>query len=762
MKMIPRSIPILAALLVMATAEGDWTSQCDKCKCMWSNGRKNADCKNLALSSIPTTLSAEIRDIDFSGNSFSKLWPQTFLKAKLENIHKLKLQNCGIYDMDSTAFKGLVLLIELDLSSNSISKLDRKIFRDNMKLRVLSLNNNNITVLEDGLFFNMTHLQQVFLDNNKIISISPHVFEENPALKHIALANNQIKYMDYDFTESFGKLSSLSLEGNPWVCDCRLEKFRNASLVKNLVTTGIVCHQPDRVKGREWSDNTVIFSCSPVIVEPEPNKVYEVDSGNYTLTCKVIGSPRPDIDWKTNGRIVDRDPRQSVQKYFTAREYNGNYTVSHLTIINVSYRDRGEYKCVAKNPGGEDERNVSLVVHGSDAGVFGNHSPLGNDMLLIIILSVGAIILLIIILVLVICCCKRTRRDNAVLSKNRGIHQSSEFINMDGHPEMQKALITDVNPVVKPPRQYSVPPSVTSGGTEVSEAKKMLIDEESIITGDDESRSFDFDPRLPLKSQNHLDIDYHSDHRYPPDLLSFPPRAVAQVSPAGSSASTVADTTRLPAHHGPQSPIHSPLYDTTSLYRTLPYSRSQSPFTSPLGAPIRVPRQGGYVTIPRRPRQSWSASSEPPQTTETGEPLYDNLGLRTTAQGSSVLSLNKLGTGEPTTPSPRTPRPIIYNAMTPVSLPCDPIAEHDSPPIAATLPRSASAHRALSPSADIIRQNWTRSPEQPDSRRESTASLLPTPDGKTPKIPPRPPPKPKKRTSTGPLFEDEGEDGTEV
>lgn len=34
--------------------------------------------------------------------------------------------------------------------------------------------------------------------------------------------------------------------------------------------------------------------------------------------------------------------------------------------------------------------------------------------------------------------------------------------------------------------------------------------------------------------------------------------------------------------------------------------------------------------------------------------------------------------------------------------------------------------------------------------------------GKVHKIPPQPPPKPKKRTSTGPLFEDEGEDGTEV
>lgn len=47
-----------------------------------------------------------------------------------------------------------------------------------------------------------------------------------------------------------------------------------------------------------------------------------------------------------------------------------------------------------------------------------------------------------------------------------------------------------------------------------------------------------------------------------------------------------------------------------------------------------------------------------------------------------------------------------------------------------------------------------------DTRRLSSASLASVPEGK--KVPPRPPPKPKKSVSTGPLFEDEGEDGTEV
>ncbi|ENN73764.1 hypothetical protein YQE_09633, partial [Dendroctonus ponderosae] len=129
--------------------------------------------------------------------------------------------------------------------------------------------------------------------------------------------------------------------------------------------------------------------------------------------------------------------------------------------------------------------------------------------------------------------------------------------------------MTDVNPICKPPRS-SVPASVVSGGTEVSDAKRNLLDNESVF--------------------------------------------------APSNASTIM-MDRLPPTHGLQSPMHNPIYDQLSIYKTLPYSRSHSPFT--LGIP-RFPRQGvGYVTIPRRPRQSWS-SEQPPNSEVIGEPLYDN------------------------------------------------------------------------------------------------------------------------------------------
>ncbi|KAK9703441.1 BspA type Leucine rich repeat region (6 copies) [Popillia japonica] len=748
------TLVFLASFIAVMGELPDWSSQCDRCKCKWSSGKKSADCRNASYNTIPGNLSNELRDIDFSNNPLYELKAREFASKNLSDVHKLKLLNCSLRDVNYKAFEGLSLLIELDLSDNKILKLHPDVFKSNSKLRIVFLSNNQLKTLEEGLFANKTHLQKVYLNNNLLDAIDNNVFGDNCTVTQIDLSNNMLKAMDGHFLENFSRITSLLLEGNLWNCDCHLQTFRNITLSKNLITSRTVCEDPPKLRGQAWVDHQLIFACMPEILEPNFQEAVEVTSPNYTITCKVQGVPTPDIEWVTNGRIIDRDPRQSIQKYITTKTRQGPYVWNNLTIMNFNYRDKGEYKCIAKNPGGISERNVTLLISGSmiDGAYYNQKTPLA----LIIGLVVGALVLLIVIFVLIYCCCRKTGRDNNVMAKNRSLSQSNEFVSLDGHHEMGKALITEVNPIVKPPRQQSVPASVISGGTEVSETRKML-DEDSIY-GDEESRSLDFD-RYQAKPPNNLNIDYRGESHFPPDLLPFTHRTMPQVSPAGSSASTVvADAARLPAHHGPQSPIQPPYFDA---YRTLPYSRSHSPFTSPHAPPVRIPRQGGYVTVPRRPRQSWS--SEPP-TSDIGEPLYDNLGLRTTATGSSVLSLNRIGNETPKTSTPKSSNIRPNHPLSPnmVSIPCDPIAEHDSPPTAQTLPRSISAHRALSPNNDVIRANWTRSPEPNDSRRESTASLLPTPDGKAPKIPPRPPPKPKKRTSTGPLFEDEGEDGTEV
>lgn len=194
-------------------------------------------------------------------------------------------------------------------------------------------------------------------------------------------------------------------------------------------------------------------------------------------------------------------------------------------------------------------------------------------------------------------------------------------------------------------------------------------------------------------------------------------------------------------------------------FKTLPHSRSVTPYglgpssSSSSMAPV-LPRHG-YVTIPRRPRApSWS-SGPPTSPTDVLEPVYDNLGLRTTADGSSMLSLNKSPEPAPSSmrgrPLPVTPGSSHYSAIqrsTPNILTGSPL-DRAAPEGAAEWPLKL-ADESMDGGHLLLAQ-------QQQQQQAATSNTL----GR--KVPPRPPPKPKKKSANGPtLYEDEGEDGTEV
>lgn len=252
-----------------------------------------------------------------------------------------------------------------------------------------------------------------------------------------------------------------------------------------------------------------------------------------------------------------------------------------------------------------------------------------------------------------------------------------------------------------------------------------------------------------------------------------------------------------------KSPLNSPIYHhaplgyTTTMtpagFRTLQHPRSgkaiaiatnraNSPFTpAPLLLPQTIMKQG-YVTIPRKPRTpSWAPSAnstvvdfqqqqqqqQPPTpgsptsstatNNEVADPIYDNLGMRTTASGYSTLELNKKhGSAKYSMrdrPLPATPSTPSLNggiSISNVSAAYEPIHEqHDQQSSLDTEPLyigGGSSGKSNGIKPKIINNG-----------------------GKQAKVPPRPPPKPKKKpaagnttqTSTSQLIE-EGDDGTEV
>ncbi|PSN38854.1 hypothetical protein C0J52_26349 [Blattella germanica] len=835
-------VPLLA-LLVSAWADIDWSNCPQFCKCKWVSGRKAAECTNSSLNTVPRGLSSEIQILDLSGSPLHELPKDAFHYVKLINLHKLFLKDCSIQDLHKEAFRGLAILIELDLSGNHIHTLHPGIFRENVRLRILSLSRNPIQKLEDGLFSNLTFLQTVELSGCQLSHVGRKTFVNVPNLKSLTLDGNNLTTMKVETLESLYQLSGLVLHNNPWNCDCHLQAFRDWTIARNLYAQPTACVEPPLLNGKLWSDlSSEDLACKPQILHPIPGTVIEVDGGNVTLTCQVMGNPMPDVHWVFNSRIIGNYSRRTYgdQRYVVTESTSSTRWVN-LTVTNVRSQDRGDYTCVAKSNGGVDERNVSLLVHyqRGAAGAGGGRGSMADIWPLIVGLVAGVLFLIAVILLLSYCYCRHrgtnNKNCNAKKVPSDGMLSSNGDISgYAGNSEQEKSLLTKVNPVQKPPRRHERP-SVTSAGTELTEMKCNLLDNGSVflsggsVVGSEdrlEDRSLDSLDTIPQQqSQDGLDADpaqQDTARTYPPDLLTFPSRG-SQVSPAGSTASTAPDSTRLPAQHGPQSPIHSPVYHPhPGMSGTLPYSRSASPFS-----PVVLPRQG-YVTIPRRPRvPSWSSAPTP---TPMGgdplfkfEPVYDNLGPRTTADGSSVLSLNKSLSADPANQLPASirsrplpPTPSYHNNPLPAYY--APIEEQEiqpTPAITRATPGTRGSMRRSTPNINVTpspnpspapqvassskpprpdkasdhnqgrqRDSWIarsapegaslkRREDDPgtSSKRNSlvtspTGSSIPNGHSREVKVPPKPPPKPKKKNietvTTGPLFEDEGEDGTEV
>lgn len=806
------AVLLLAGAAVHGNTEKDFTQQCNKCRCSWKSGKRNADCTNQGLDLIPDDLSSELQVLDLSNNRIGEIRGYEMMRAHQQNLHKLYIKNSTIETLHKDSFRNLTILIELDLSNNKLKRLDPGLFDDLKKLRVIMLNHNQIERIENNLFQNLRFLTKIELNDNLIYRVALHSFINVPALSQIELDYNRLQILRKETFVNLEKLTSLSLTNNPWNCSCALRNFSEFIMTNSLYRSPTTCEQPPMLKGKEWNEIDLDdFACRPQIIDNR--LIYPSDGQNATFTCKVTGLPLPKVDWLFHKRPVSKNDKRWSVTY--AVRTNGKDTnevlVSELTIVGVKPSDRGSYVCKATNPGGTDESEQFFDLTSPAPEVRPNRT---NDILWIVLFVVLAILVVLILVIMVLCCvCRKTRRfkKNSSISEN-GLMNSKMDKSADGSVldggsvimEMQKSLLTEVNPVEKPPRRSDIEATDKNDYDEGHEVKKTLLEETGFATQEDETASVALSDTAPRTRAAYVDEGGYGTTNLPPDLLAFPNTRFPQSPSIQSSMSNIHDG-RI---YATKSPLSSPIYQHSPSilgasgqvpagFRTLQHpktgrtlaiatQRSNSPFTpAPLIYPQVVMKQG-YVTIPRKPRTpSWTPSINstattaellPPTspTSNSGdlpaatEPVYDNLGLRTTASGNSTLKLNKsggkAGAGSsstysmknrplPATPGGQTALPPTHNNSTGGS-------NYESIP--------EVGGQSATPSIAGLESIYGRTTTGGSSSSRS-------------KVPPRPPPKPKKKpslvvaaatspgssglastSSTSPLFADEGEDGTEV
>jgi hypothetical protein len=671
-----RRILYILALAAVTTAQtGSFvTGPCENtpmCKCKWSMGKRTADCSNQRFDRIPTTLSPTIQALVLDGNPLRSLGKDAFKTAGLLNVQTLSLRGCAIEEVDPNAFRDLKIMTHLDLSSNNMTKIDPQTFDGNEGLKTLKLSNNPIFALKPYQFPPLSSLKTIDLSHCRLKVIERTSFKNlGASVESVMLNNNELAFIREEVFIPLINLKSITLHTNPWVCDCRLKNFRDWVVNKKLFDRSATCSEPSRLGGKKWDAVLAIeFACKPDIEMPLP-RVFGAPGVDATLSCKVTGSPVPTIRWVVNGRIVNNNTHPTPfadQTYFIMPEkisHDGVESWYNLTITNPSDHDLGKYLCVAENNGGVMEKEVILTF--DDPSSYTTGIPITDEQWHILIgASVCILILLILLAIICYCClCKKGKKKS---SKNRmdesgqggGLDSQKLLTPSNGVNGSIMAVTAGSNPIPKPPRMgdyvglpqtdlykyememQALPPrapsvvsnakqsSTSSTGSDNAARGAMTISRASF--GDHGEQHF---PDLLDHRHIYRTANASADNILSPASLMLSPQQQVQyahlVSPFQRSG-----TLPLP-HHQPHQPM--------------PFPNSQSYHVQPL--PVvhqRNPHQSrpGYVTLPRRPRAGWSVPRDTPSPSSSTmsrterEPIYDGIGPRTSADGSSRLSLNK-------------------------------------------------------------------------------------------------------------------------
>lgn len=498
---------LLTALLLLCLTEDalsrDWMQNCGNCHCHWNSGKKSADCKGKKLTKIPEDMSNEMQVVDFSQNQIPELRREEFQNAGLQNLHKIYLRNCTIQEVNRDAFKGLNILIELDMSSNQIRELHPATFAGLEKLRNVIINNNEIATLESRLFVDLPFLSRVEFNNNRLKQVQLNVF--GGPLSAISLERNQLTHLHKETFANLPKLNYLSLQGNAWNCSCELQEFRDFAIAKRLYTPPTDCREPPQLRGKLWSEvPSENFACKPRIIGSVRSFI-EAHHDNITLPCRIVGTPRPNVTWIYNKRqlnpgINDQHIRilNSVEQV-NIEQQPMQVMTSELRIYGVRTSDKGAYMCIADNRGGKAEAEFQLLVNGAYMGgsamsadglgisgaIGASTSDPHTSIFLIICVIVTTFLVLLIFLVLALFWyCRRIKtyqKDNTMMSNDGLISckldktHNSSMLEGSVIMEMQKSLLNEVNPVEKPPRRTDI--ESVDGGDDGHEIKKTLLDE---------------------------------------------------------------------------------------------------------------------------------------------------------------------------------------------------------------------------------------------------------------------------------------------
>ncbi|XP_045504933.1 leucine-rich repeat and immunoglobulin-like domain-containing nogo receptor-interacting protein 3 [Colias croceus] len=314
----------------------------------------------------------EILDISYNNlDNFPRQLFETLLELRELNLSYNKFQN-----ISQDAFKSLENLRLINMGGNKLRLLPPTLFQYNENLITIYLDHTEITVIQNTNFQGLDKLQHLYIRNNFYLrEIEAFVFQDTPSLTHLNISNNSLTYLPLSL-KMLDKLEELSIGGNPWACDCRMEWFVSwAERRLNIIKSDLSCTHTYPNDMLTILNNT---NCkAPHLVSSSPLTLYRLQT-SALLECRFEGNPMPSITWITPTRQVFHwNPEPSIPDIFYKHgvahdQYYKpiDYTTSRVTIqddgslsiTDIHREDSGTYTCYATNPSANVTAEIVLNI----------------------------------------------------------------------------------------------------------------------------------------------------------------------------------------------------------------------------------------------------------------------------------------------------------------------------------------------------------------------------------------------------------------
>ncbi|XP_033109364.1 toll-like receptor 13 [Anneissia japonica] len=138
-------------------------------------------------------------------------------------------RNHAISHIRKQWFKPLISLENIRIASSYVLSIEDNAFQGLQNLRIVVLNNNGIAKLPPELFHGLSRLIGVYMQHNSIQNLPVDMFlGSSDNLHELNIAYNQITNIRKDVNlQDLTQLQRLSVQRNPYSCNCNILWFRN-------------------------------------------------------------------------------------------------------------------------------------------------------------------------------------------------------------------------------------------------------------------------------------------------------------------------------------------------------------------------------------------------------------------------------------------------------------------------------------------------------------------------------------------------------